>query len=187
MIWLGAVVGFAALCGATLGLFLIIFGLRDDLRQVDLAVVLGNHVFGDGSPSPRLKARLDRTIELYRRGLFPTVLVSGGVSSSGVDEAETMVAYLRAAGVPSSAIVADPAGVNTAATARNTAAWMRENRAHAALAISQYFHIARICLAFRQNGVTKIAHAHAPYWDWRDVYLVMREVAALTRYAVRGR
>jgi len=181
------VVAVFILAAAALGIYLLWTGLRDDIRLVDVAVVLGNHVFGDGTPSPRLAARLECAIDLYRRHLFQFVIVSGGISSSGVDEATTMAAYLRDAGLPTTAIVEDPLGINTAATARNTAAWMRANGAYRALVISQYFHIARIQLAFRQNGIMRTAHAHAAYWGWRDIYLLFREIAAFGRYAMRGR
>ena len=167
--------------------FILWSGLRDDLRPVDVAVVLGNHVTGDGRPSPRLAARLDRTVELYRDGLFQTIIVSGGVSSSGVDEAPVMAAYLDAAGVPPSAIVLDHAGANTAATTHNAADWMRRNNAATVMAISQYFHMARIALSFRHNGVEGIAHARAPYFGWRDLYSIPREIAALVSYAIGRR
>lgn len=177
-----AALGLVLAVGAAVS-YVFWIGLRDDVRPVDVAVVLGNHVRGDGTPTPRLAARLDRAIALYREGLFPTIIVSGGISSSGADEAARMSAYLAAAGVPATAIIEDPHGVNTAATAANTAAWMRTNGADSVMAISQYFHIARIRLAFRQNGIDGIAHAHAGYWGWRDFYSVPRELAALVWYA----
>jgi vancomycin permeability regulator SanA len=56
-----------------------ISGSIDDLHPADVAVVLGNTVNPDGKPSRRLQARLDKTIELYRVGLFQNTIVSGGV------------------------------------------------------------------------------------------------------------
>ena len=186
MTWpLGILIGLVAIVAVSIAGLLWV-GLRDDVRPVDVAVVLGNHVYGDGTPTPRLAARLDRAAALYHQGLFPTVIVSGGISSSGVDEATTMAAYLASAGVPAEAITRDPHGVNTAATASNTAVWMQAHGARSVLVISQYFHIARIRLAFRQNGVDNVAHAHANYWGWRDFYSVPRELAAITRYALLG-
>jgi vancomycin permeability regulator SanA len=162
-------------------------GLREDARRVDVAVVLGNHVFSDGTPSPRLAARLDRAIALYREGLFDRVIVSGGRSTSDAEEAPAMAAYLRAAGVPAEAIVEDPDGANTAATAEFTARWMAANDARSVMVISQYFHLARSRLALSQRGVADIAHAAAFAIGWRDAYAVAREVAALTAYAMRLR
>jgi hypothetical protein len=47
-----------------------IAGLNDNIDRSDVAVVLGNTVDPNGKPSARLQARLDKTIELYRRGIF---------------------------------------------------------------------------------------------------------------------
>lgn len=188
MIWLlWLCVGLGLVLTAAVACLLWV-GMRDDLRPVDVAVVLGNHVHGDGTCTPRLAARLDRAIDLYRDGFFPAIIVSGGTSSSDADEAAAMAGYLATAGVPSAAIVEDRDGVNTAATAANTAAWMRTNGAGSVMAVSQYFHIARILFAFRQNGIKGTAHASASWHGWRDFYSVPRELVALVWYALgRGR
>lgn len=80
--------------------FIIIDGLNDELKPVDTAVVLGNKVEDDGQPSERLKARLDRTLELYGEGYFALVIVSGGIGKEGFDEAKVMKSYLLANGIP---------------------------------------------------------------------------------------
>ena len=60
--------------GVVLGIFLlgtgllVLDGLCDHLGHADVALVLGSRVELDGSPSLRLRARLDRTLELYRAG-----------------------------------------------------------------------------------------------------------------------
>src|SRR6187402_1531851 len=79
--------------GIVAGLFfagsalLVISGLRDDVAQADVALVLGNKVEVDGQPSPRLRARLDETLLLYRSGYFPAIITSGGLGREGYDEA----------------------------------------------------------------------------------------------------
>lgn len=157
-------------------------GLRDDLRRSDVAVVLGNKVNPDGRPSPMLQARLDETLALYRRGLFPSLIVSGGFGKEGFDEAQVMKSYLVARGVPVRAIITDGRGVNTRATAVNAAALMRAHGWSSCLVITQYFHIPRSRLALRQAGVRQIASAHAPYFNIRDLYAVPREVVGYAAY-----
>ena len=97
-------------------------GLLGKPAPADLIVVLGNEVLPDGRASPRLKARLDAALRVWRAGLAPRVLVSGGIEPGGQDEAAVMAAYLTAAGLPAAAVERDAAGVDTWATARNTAA-----------------------------------------------------------------
>src|ERR1051325_8914289 len=109
-----------------LGAMLIVAdGLRDDIRPADVAIVLGNTVERDGRPSARLRARLDKALELYRGGLFGHVIVSGGVGAEGFDEAEVMKRYLVSRGVPEDRVVPDGGGATTYLTARNAAEVMK--------------------------------------------------------------
>ena len=48
-------------------------GMTDHLGKADIALVLGNKVNPDGSPSPRLKARLDTAISLFQKGYFQRI------------------------------------------------------------------------------------------------------------------
>jgi vancomycin permeability regulator SanA len=75
-------------------------GLNDELADVDIAVVLGNKVELDGQPSNRLKARLDKSVELYGTGYFKNIIVSGGIGKEGFDEAKVMKEYLVNKGIP---------------------------------------------------------------------------------------
>ena len=89
-------------------------GFREDVFTADAAVVLGNQVFPDGTPSARLAARLDRAVRLYREGACPMIIVSGGVGKEGVDEAVAMAEYLFRHGLPQQSVVIDSSGFNTA-------------------------------------------------------------------------
>lgn len=160
-------------------------GLRDDIHPADVAIVLGNTVERDGRPSARLQARLDKAVELYRGGLFPNVIVSGGVGVEGFDEAEVMKGYLISQGVPGERIIADGEGLTTSLTARNAARVMKEQRWQSALVISQYFHIPRTRLAVESYGVSPVYSAHAEYFELRDVYSIAREVIGYAAYLMR--
>jgi vancomycin permeability regulator SanA len=160
-------------------------GLTDDIQAADVAIVPGNTVEKDGRPSARLRARLDRTIALYRQGLFPDVIVSGGVGSEGFDEAEVMKRYLVENGVPEGRIHVDSGGSTTYLTARNAARMMRENGWQSAMVVSQYFHVPRMRLALKRSGITPVFSAHARYFELRDVYSTVREVIGYGAYLLR--
>lgn len=163
-------------------MLLVAVGLRDEIHEADVAVVLGNTVNPDGTPSNRLAARLDMAVELYRRGLFKNVVVSGGVGQEGFDEAEVMKDYLVNQGVPRASIVVDSLGVTTAATAKNTAALAKLHGWSRVLVVSQYFHIPRCRLALSQAGLAPVFSAHARYFELRDVYSIFREVIGYAAY-----
>ena len=166
--------------------FIVADGLTDEVHSADVAVVLGNTVNPDGNPSARLQARLDKTIELYKNGLFPNIIVSGGFGSEGFDEATVMRQYLTSRGIPENCIRVDSIGNTTALTAKNAAQIMRQNNWQSAMIISQYFHISRTRLAFAHYGVNPIYAAHANYFEMRDFYSIFREVIGYFSYILRG-
>src|SRR5215207_9035909 len=161
-------------------------GLTDEIHAADVAIVPGNTVEKDGRPSARLSARLDQTVALYREGLFPEVIVSGGVGSEGFDEAEVMKRYLVEKGVPEGTIHVDEGGATTHLTARNASRMMRENGWRSAMVVTQYFHVPRMRLALERSGVTPVFSAHARYFELRDVYSIAREVVGYGAYLLRA-
>ena len=164
------------------GIGLSAAGMADDLHPTDVGVVLGSKVELNGQPSGRLAARLDRGANLYARGVFKKVIVSGGTGVEGFDEAAVMRDYLLKKGVPSKAIIVDSAGVNTDATARNCAALMARHGFMSVTVVTQYFHVPRTRLALRRQGIADIGSAHAHFFELRDFYSIVREVAALPAY-----
>ena len=164
---------------------IVVDGLSDEIHPADVAIVPGNTVERDGQPSARLRARLDKTLELYRGGLFGHVIVSGGVGAEGFDEAEVMKRYLVSRGVPEDRVVPDGGGATTYLTARNAAEVMRKNGWGGAMIVSQYFHIPRTRLAVEGFGVRPVYSAHAEYFEARDLYSVVREVIGYGSYLAR--
>ena len=161
---------------------IILLGLQDHPTHAGVAVVLGNEVYKDGTPSPRLAARLDKALELYAKGQCRTIITSGGTGESGVDEAGAMARYLHLRGVPQHAVVQDPDGVNSWETARFTAAYLREHGQDSVIVVSQYFHIPRCWLALRFSGVKTVGTASPWYFELRDLFSIAREIPAILSY-----
>lgn len=161
-------------------------GLGDQVADADMIVVPGNTVAPDGNPSPRLQARLNAALALFREHRAPLIFVSGGTGKEGFDEAVVMAGYLVHHGVPAAAIVEDSLGVDTAATARNAGRFMREHRLRSAIVATQYFHIARTKLALQRNGVQVTGTVHARHLELRDAYSIPREVVAYVAYCVKS-
>lgn len=157
-------------------------GLRDDLGHADVALVLGSTVNPDGSLSPRLQARLERTVELFKDGWFAHVIVSGGVGKEGRDEAVAMKDYLSANGVPASQIIVDSHGDTTLDSARNTRDIAKQQKFQSVLVISQYFHLPRARLALERFHIAKVYSAHAYFWELRDLYSTFRETVGYLSY-----
>lgn len=182
---IAAAVAFTTLLLASTAL--VVQGMSDDIHEADVAVVLGNTVNPDGTPSHRLAARLDRALELHQRGMFKSIIVSGGLGREGFDEAVVMRDYLTKRGVAIDNIIVDSLGLTTAATAQNTAAIVRAHHWSSVLVVSQYFHIPRCRLALSQAGVNPVYAAHAHYFELRDLYSIAREVIGYAAYRVGAR
>ena len=166
-------------------LFLVGCGIHDEIGHADIALVLGSKVELDGTPSPRLRARLDRTIELYRAGWFPVILASGGTGKEGFDEAIVMRDYLVEHGIPLESVVVDSKGDTTYASTRNASEIVLQRGITSVFVVTQYFHIPRSRLALKRFGVATVFSAHAHWFEWRDVYSAPRELVGFVQYLFR--
>jgi len=162
-------------------------GLTDDLETSDLAVILGNKVNEDGTPSARLQSRLDRAKELYSDKVVSLLLVSGGIGREGFDEAKVMADYLAEQGIPREHILVDSGGNNSFLTARYTARIMAQRGLQSVIAVTQYYHISRTKLALRKFGVQIVRGAHARISpELRDPYSLLREFVGYYYYLFRA-
>jgi len=149
-------------------------------RPAEVIVVLGARVYADGRLSDALADRLEAALRLYRAGRAPTVLVSGAD-----DEPGAMRRWLEARGVPPTAIVEDPGGVDTYSTmARARGAY----GATSAIVVTQAFHLPRALYLGARKGLTcegVVADARryqkAGYYQVREVFSRVRAFVDVTR------
>ena len=172
---------------------LVTFGRTDYRRPADAAVILGAKVYDDGSLSRALRDRLDTGIELYRDGLVPRLIMSGGTGENGRSEPKEMAAYAtRVGGVPASRIILDEEGFNTARSAENCAWIAKTNGYSKLLTVSQYFHCARVKMIFERNLTRGSTCYTVPTCSnervkasgalHRDTYFLLREAVAFPFY-----
>src|SRR5690242_12770079 len=81
-------ISLALLTGAVIYIcaYITLFGLVDVTTKSDIIVVPGNTVNPDGSLSPRLRARIDKAIELFKDGKGNYLFVGGALGKEGIDE-----------------------------------------------------------------------------------------------------
>lgn len=98
---------------------IVIFKTKNDIvtnlseaKKTDAIIVLGSGVTEVG-PNATTKARLDKAIELYNKGISKTIIMAGGTSSEKIDEPLTMKKYAVKKGVPEAAIKISYAGHST--------------------------------------------------------------------------
>lgn len=130
--------------------------------------MLGAGVYPDGRLSDALTDRMRTAVELYRGGYVKTLVLSGGPGMGEVHETQAMRQYAISHGVPQEYIVIDEEGLSTRRTAESTVALFDSEGAHRILAISHFYHLPRVKLAYQQLGwdiYTIPAKAGTPSWD----------------------
>ena len=149
--------GLALLAAATIYtvalVTVLVVSQQDQRRPADAIVVLGAAQY-NGRPSPVLRARLDHALQLYREGLAPRIMVTGGVGR-GDTTSEAIVArqYLLSRKVPSSAVVAQPQGRSTQASMTAVADWLEAAHLKRVILVSDPFHMFRLRLEARRTDL----------------------------------
>lgn len=133
--------------------YIVSYGHTDFRAPADAAVVLGAKVEADGRPCAALLDRLETGIETYEEGLVRYLVMSGGAGPNGQDEPLVMARYAVARGVPPERIILDREGWNTRASAENCRLLAEEWGFDSFLAVTQYFHCARVKLAFDRQAI----------------------------------
>ncbi len=127
--------------------------LVDEADRADVILVLGAAQY-NGRPSPVLRARLDHALELYRRGIAPRLLTSGGAGGDPKHtEGEVGRQYLIKQGVPAEAILVERAGDTTVHTLQSVAAIMRQMNLQSAVMVSDGYHIFRAKRILEHEGM----------------------------------
>ncbi|MES2131469.1 MAG: YdcF family protein [Bacteroidota bacterium] len=153
-------------------------GLKDHKEQADYAVILGNKVNTDGSLSERLTKRLKCGLNLYNTKRIKGIIVSGGLGKEGYYEGDKMKDFLIRNGVPDSVIVVDNKGDNTLKTVENVMLMKSGLKFKTLIVVSQYYHITRTKMLFKKKGFTSVSGASPSYFEWRDLYSLVREFFA---------
>ena len=119
-------------------------GRSDGARPAEALVVLGAAQY-NGRPSPVLRARLDHVADLYRDGLAPVVVVTGGRAvGDRFTESAVSATYLHRRGVPDKAILRESSGRTSWESLAASARFLRSRGIDEVVLVSDPFHAARI-------------------------------------------
>ncbi|MGG2200311.1 MULTISPECIES: YdcF family protein [Paenibacillus] len=115
-----------------------------ELPPQDVGIVLGASLW-QTTPSPALKERLDRAVELYRSGVITEVIVSGGYDTpkSTLTEAEGMRNYLMEQGIPEGHIYLENEARSTYENLKFSQAIMKEHGWTSSVIITHRYHAVR--------------------------------------------
>lgn len=128
-------------------------GARDEQRPVDAIVVLGAAQY-DGRPSPVFAARIDHAIELWKDGIAPWLVVTGGKQDGDrATEAETARIYAIANGVREDAILVEDRSRSTSESLAGVAELLRARGLDQVVVVSDPTHMLRSLRIATDHGL----------------------------------
>ena len=181
-----AVIAISALFGYT-AYRIATQGERDERRPADAIVVLGAAQF-NGIPSAVFAARLEHAVGLFKDGLAPYFIVTGGKQPGDrTTEAATARAYARAHGIPADRILMEDHGRSTIESLQAVEALMRAHGLHSAVFVSDRTHMLRVLRMATDLGIQAWSSPTATSPTDLDAghrgRAILHELAGLVAYA----
>ena len=152
-------------------------GAEDDrAAPADVILVLGCSIYGgrDGGPSPCIAARADHAAALYRQGLAPHVIASGGEVDETRTEASALAHEMEAQGVPAAAISLEDQSHDTIQNILNSQQIMRAHGWHTVDLVTEPYHIRRATLVALDAGLTVYPSPALNSYTWQTPNLRQR-------------
>ena len=147
-------------------------------KRYDAIVVLGAGLRSDGKPSNMLEDRLKGAIELYKKGVADTLILSGDRSEDGYDEPASMKRFCLANGVSADDIILDGEGYSTYETMHNVVKRMGYKNI---VVVTQKYHIYRAVFIARRMG----AEADGFSTDYRSYIFMSQRMRDLREVMAR--
>jgi uncharacterized SAM-binding protein YcdF (DUF218 family) len=164
---------------------------EQQLKPADAIVVFGAAEY-DGRPSPVFRARLDHGYDLFRKGLAPMVITTGGAAADpNYSEGGVGHDYLMHRGIPEMALIAETQASDTSESARRVGVILRANRMNTCIAVSDAYHVFRIRKMLEHEGLRVYVAPRAdskPKSAWQRGTAILRESSSylVWRLGVRG-
>src|SRR5207245_3537348 len=164
---------------------------QQETHPADAIVVFGAAEYA-GRPSPVYRARLDHAFELFRRGIAPVVITSGGAAADPkFSEGGVGHDYLKRRGIPDSSLIAETQGSDTAESAKRVGVILRANHMSSCIAVSDEYHVFRIRRLLEDERVRVYVAPRPeskPHSLWLRAWAVTREAVSYIawRLHVRG-
>ena len=158
-------------------------GQREPNGVYDAIVVLGCRVDPGGAPSQALARRTRHAVRLYRRGLAPTIVFTGGVGEHPPSEAQAAAGLAARLGVPTKAMVLEE---NSTSTEENASCARELLDAERVLLVTDAYHTFRARRVFGRYFEDVSASGSIGALGPR-IRGSLREVGVVAMYALLGR
>lgn len=159
------------------------WGKRDRAQRADAIVVFGARVYSGGEASPILHGRTRHAYDLWKRGLAPVIVCTGGIGKYPPAEAVVSRQLLEGWGVPAKAIRIDDKSTSTRENAHNAAALLPPSAS--VIGVSEPFHLWRCRRDCANYGLKLYTSPETSGWNQLSfhskVFYCIREAVLVTR------
>ncbi|RME26612.1 MAG: YdcF family protein [Deltaproteobacteria bacterium] len=159
-----------------------------DDGPADAIIVAGCGVGPDGRATPALARRTRHAVELWRQGIAPRIVLTGGVGRHPPSEARAAAEVATRLGVPPSALLLEERSTSTEENARFAAELLRAEgiAVQRVVVVTDSYHVVRARRVFARYLPGVDAAGSRPH-PWVRLRGSMREVLVLAIYAAQGR
>lgn len=176
------------LCGVVVWFMWVYQQIRDisavDKAQTADAIAVFGAAEYAGRPSPVLRARLDKALLLYERGLAPLIITLGGGSEKDAGNTEGAAGrdYLLANEVPPDRVIAETTSVDTEQQVDRLAEIAEEHDLRTLDVVSDGTHLFRIALLCRRAGLMVYTSPRARVGHLDDLHRMQRMAHEMLGY-----
>ena len=179
LLWLVALAALAAVAWfASICLAIVRQASQQQVHPADAIVVFGAAEYA-GHPSPVYRARLDHAFDLFKRGVAPVVITTGGAAADpSFSEGGVGHDYLMKRGIRDANLIAETQGSDTAHSAERVGVILRTNHMRSCVAVSDEYHVFRIQKLLEHEGVQVYVAPRPdsrPRSAWQRALAVARE------------
>lgn len=163
----------------------------DYATRADAIIVLGCRIHGEAQDglSFCIRSRADHAADLYKRGLAPYIIATGGATEDGQTESSVLSFVLRQEGVPQSAIVEESQAHNTIQNLTYSKAIMQARGWETAILVTEPFHVNRASLIARDVGLSVYPSPALDTPNWTQplvrVYNLSKDTLSLMLYQMK--
>jgi uncharacterized SAM-binding protein YcdF (DUF218 family) len=162
------------------------YGQVDRAEEADAMVVLGARVLPSGEAGDSLRSRTLRAVDLYRQGLAPVIIFTGGVGDNPPAEARVAAELAAQNGVPEKDRLLEEHSTSTRENAEYAARICREHGWKRVVVVSDPYHLFRAQREFERAGLVAYTSpalacrrnrvlSERVWWTLRETAVVIRD------------
>jgi uncharacterized SAM-binding protein YcdF (DUF218 family) len=153
-----------------------------DKKDVNIAVVLGAAVWSFNSPSPSLAARVDKAVQLYKKGIVNKIQLTGSNAPGELSEAEVAYNYIKLSDINLSDVLMEKKTVSTVEQIRYIKEdLLKKKNIGKVIIVSDAYHLARvqeICIFFKVPAYVSPSDLNLSFQS--ELFYKIKESIALT-------